>query len=681
MAHAIVDQLPYPRYMNSSYSGPTLLALFCLMSVPSLGFAQGSARDLSELSLEDLMKIEITSASRKEQRAADVAAAVFVITHEDIRRSGMTTIPDLLRMAPGVQVAQMNSNKWAVTVRGFNSLYANKLLVLVDGRSLYNRVFAGVFWDTEDLLLDDIDRIEVIRGPSAAMWGANAVNGVINIVTRTTTATQGALVRVDAGGFGQQGAVRYGGKLRTGTYRVYSQWTGRSESLIEPGTRANDASHSTTTGFRADWTTKPNALMVEGDFTAGQMRGMWFSLDPQTAAFDPVANVPTDTQGGHLLGRWTHTRENGGSLQVQSFVDVAGRQETLGDYDRKVFDIDSQYHTALGANQDVVAGIGYRFIGEKVIGHFGFSLEPDEDSSSLFTAFIQDEVSLFRKRLAVTLGTQVQHDAVSGAGVQPSAKVMWKVNPHQRIWASTSRALRTPSLYERGIRLTYPPAPHPSGLPLVISVFGTAEAKTETLVDAEAGYRVEIGSAASIDVTGFVGTYEHLRTSEPGVPVVEFVPSPRVLVTTYLANQLAATTRGLEIAGHWAPLSDWRLDGSYTAFHVTPHLAATSLDPLAASEEGNAPRMQWHVRSSFSPVERATLAITIFHAGPIEQILVDAYTRTDINAEWRFNRRLSATAIGQNLFDAAHAEFAGKGSFLLTTQVPRTASVRLRWTF
>ena len=234
-------------------------------------------------------------------------------------------------MVPGVQVAQMNSNKWAVSVRGFNGLYANKLLVLVDGRSLYNRVFAGVFWDTEDLMLDDIDRIEVIRGPGAAMWGANAVNGVINIVTKATADTQGGLVRADGGGFGEQGAVRYGGTLGAASYRVYSQWTGRDQSLIAPGTRANDASHSTTTGFRADWTTKPGALMVEGDFTAGQTRGMWFNLDPQTAALEPIANVPSDSQGGHLLGRWTHTRANGGSLQVQSFVDIAGRQETIGE--------------------------------------------------------------------------------------------------------------------------------------------------------------------------------------------------------------------------------------------------------------------------------------------------------------------------------------------------------------
>ncbi|MEP7310637.1 MAG: TonB-dependent receptor [Acidobacteriota bacterium] len=658
-----------------------LLVPLGLATIASPVLAQGRVPDLSQVSIEDLMKIEVTSASRKEERVADVAAAVFVITHDDIRRSGMTSIPDLLRMVPGVQVAQINSNKWAVTVRGFNGLYADKLLVLVDGRSLYNRIFAGVFWDAEDLMLDDVDRIEVIRGPGAALWGANAVNGVINIVTKATTETQGGVVRVEGGRSGEQGTVRYGGTTGAASYRVYSQWTGRDQSLIAPGVRADDASHSTTTGFRVDWTTKPGALMVEGDFTAGQQRGMWFNLDPQTAALEPIANVPSDTQGGHLLGRWTHKGANGGSLQIQSFVDIAGRQETIGDYSRQVFDVDTQYHKALSAHHDLVAGVGYRFIGEKVAGRFGFSLVPVEDSSSLFTAFIQDEITLLGNRLAVTFGSQVQHDAVSGAGVQPTARAMWKASPRQRIWAATSRALRTPSLYERGIRLTFPPVPSPSGLPLVVTATGNPAAETENFVDAEAGYRLELGTAASIDVTGFVGRYEHLRTTEPALPIVQFVPSPQILVNSTFANQLAATTRGLEVAGHWAPVQAWRLDGSYTAFHVSPSLAATSQDPAAGRDEGSAPRSQWQVRSSFSPLDRATLGVAIFHVGPIEQLLVDAYTRADISAEWRFTRRLAVTATGQNLFEAAHAEFAGAGSFLMVTQIPRSANLQVRWVF
>jgi iron complex outermembrane receptor protein len=340
-----------------------------------------------------------------------------------------------------------------------------------------------------------------------------------------------------------------------------------------------------------------------------------------------------------------------------------------------------QYHTALGAHQDLVAGAGYRFFDETFVGQVGFSLTPAEDTSSLSTAFVQDEIELLRNRLAVTVGSQVQYDSEVGAGLQPSARVMWKALPRQRLWASTSRALRTPSLYEQGLLVDFPPVPTASGLPLVVSTLGNPSAATETLVDGEAGYRLEIGTDASIDVTGFVGHYDHLRTQEVAAPVVQFVPSPQILVTTQFGNQLAATTRGLEVAGHWAPVPFWRLDGSYTAFHITPQLAATSQDPTAAQTDGSTPNNQWQVRSVFSPGTRAALDLAIFHVGRLEQLQVAAYTRADINAEWRFTSRLSAMVIGQNLFDAAHAEFGTTGSLLLATEVPRSASLRLRWTF
>jgi iron complex outermembrane receptor protein len=664
--------------MKHRYTHLLLLALAGLMADASPGLAQSPGPDLSLMSIEDLMRIEITSASRKEQPAADVAAAVFVITHDDIRRSGMTTLPDVLRLVPGVDVAQINSNKWAVSVRGFNGLYANKLLVLVDGRSVYNRIFSGVLWDAEDLMLDDIDRIEVIRGPGAAIWGANAVNGVINIVTKATAETQGVLVRVDGGRSGDQGAVRYGGTVGATHYRLYSQWTGRDQSLISPGVRANDASHSVTTGFRADSTKQSGALMFEGDFTAGQARAMWPNLNAQTAALEPIANEPSDVRAGHLLGRWTHARNGGASLQIQSFLDVSARHEPIANYDRHTFDVDTQYHAALGAHQDLVAGAGYRFTGDTFVGHMGFSMTPAE-ASSLLTAFMQDEIELFRNRIAVTLGSQVQYDSDYGAGVQPTARVMWKALPHQRFWTATSRALRTPSLYERGIRLDSPPVPSASGLPLFVTALGNPAVKTENLVDAEAGYRLEIGTGGSIDVTGYVARYDHLRTSEVAAPIVQFVPSPQILVTSEFGNQLQATTRGLEVAGHWMPVPAWRFDGSYTAFHITPRLAAASQDPTAASGDGNAPRAQWQARSVFSPGTRVTLNVAIFRVGQLEQFHVKAYTRGDISAEWRFANSLSAMAIGQNLFAAAHPEFGTGSSFLLVTQVPRSVGLRLQW--
>jgi iron complex outermembrane receptor protein len=641
--------------------------------------AQKPERDLTQVSLEDLMNIEITSASRKEQRATDVAAAVFVITSEDIRHSGMTTIPDLLRLVPGVDVAQVNSNKWAVSIRGFNALYANKLLVLVDGRSIYSPIFSGVIWDTEDMMLDDVDRIEVIRGPGAAIWGANAVNGVINIVTKAAADTQGGLVRVDGGRAGGQGAARYGGTFAAGSYRLYSQWSGRSESVIADGAPAGDPSRYVTTGFRADWTARPGAFMLEGDFTAGKVHALWPNLDPQTAARQPVSADASDTRGGHLLGRWTRAGANGSSLQIQSFVDVEDRREPLADYFRRSYDVDAQYHIALGTRHDLVSGAGYRYARERLIGHVGISMTPPETDSSLLTAFVQDEIALFGKRMAVTLGSQAQYDSLAGAGIQPTARVMWKGLPHQRLWAATSRALRTPSFSERGIRLEYPPVPTEAGLPLIVTAIGNPATQTETLVDAETGYRLEIGGAASVDVTGFVGRYDHLATQETSAPLVQFAPSPRLAVTAQTGNQLAASTRGLEVAGHWAPAAAWRFDGSYTAFHLTPRLAAASQDPTAAVSDASAPRAQWRLASVFSPVARATVNVAIFHVGPLEQLQVEAYTRADMTAEWRFNSRLSLSAIGQNLLNAAHVEFAGTAGLVQTTQVPRSLSLRMRW--
>ncbi len=649
------------------------------MAVSSPLLAQDHLQALRDASIEDLMNIKITSASRKEQRTEDVAAAVFVITHDDIRRSGMTTLPDVLRLAPGVDVAQLNSNKWAISVRGFNALNANKLLVLIDGRSVYNKIFTGVLWDTEDLLLDDIDRIEVIRGPGAALWGANAVNAVINIVTNAAAETQGGLVRVEAGRAGDQGAVRYGGAWRAASYRVYSQWTGRDQSLVAAGTRADDASHSVTSGFRADWANQPDALTLEGSFTAGQARTLWPNLNPQTAAREPISNDPSDTQGGRVRGRWTHARAGGASLEIQSAVEIGERQEPLGDYHRRTFDIDAQYHSALTSHQDVVAGTSYQLNDGGFKGHVGISLTPADSRSFLWAAFVQDEISLLSNRLAITLGSQAQYDSDSGVGLQPTARIMWKGLPRQRIWAATARALRTPALDERGIRVDFPPSAGPGGLPLLVTALGNPSVGTETLVDAEAGYRFEIGTAASIDITGYIGHYEHLTTQEVAAPIVQFVPSPQIVLSTHFANELNATTHGVEIAGRWTPVPAWRLDGGYTAFRITPQLAATSHDPFAASADGNAPRTQWQLRSTFSPDRLVTIGVGLFHVGPLVQLQVGAYTRADINVEWRFTRRLSLMAIGQNVLDPAHTEF-GMSSLLLPTQVPRSVAVRLRWT-
>jgi iron complex outermembrane recepter protein len=412
-----------------------------------------SPNDLSLLTLEELLNIRITSASRKEQTVKDTPAAVFVLTQEDIRRSGMTTLPELFRLVPGMTVSHINSNNWAISVRGLGSLFTNKLLVLIDGRSIYNRTFSGVYWSSQNLMLDDIDRIEIIRGPGGSMWGANAVNGVINIITKAAGDTHGALVRVGTGTQDPgQAAIRYGGSFGATSYRVYSQWSDHGGSVTDRSTTADDSWHAVTAGFRVDRTKGADAITAEGSFTSLLARPMWFT-------FSSPAPGPASTEGtarthdGTLLGRWTHTRATGSALQVQSFVDHHYADNPAATEIETVVDIDVQYHTHLGARHDVVFGGGYRYANLETIGSFTYSLTPPINEGRVVNAFMQDDIALGR-RVRVTLGSKMENDITSGWSVQPTARALWKVTPEtQQAWAAISRAVRTPSAQDLAVRI------------------------------------------------------------------------------------------------------------------------------------------------------------------------------------------------------------------------------------
>jgi iron complex outermembrane receptor protein len=655
------------------------IAVLVSMAMPSRGIAQTAPPrpGLGELSIEELMSVRVTSAARREQPTFDVAAAVFVITHEDIERSGLSSIPDLLRLVPGVQVASINSNRWAISVRGFSDLYSNKLLVLIDGRSVYNRLFSGVIWDAQDPMLDDVERIEVIRGPGAALWGANAVNGVINIVTKTATETHGLVARTDAGTDGEQASVRYGGTGRAGDYRFFAQMTDRGTSLESPGVEARDPSQQYTAGFRLDKSAGPDSVMIEGGLAAGRLHSLWFDLNPHAAA--PITDEPSTTGAGHILARWTHARPGGPTFQLQSYGDLESRREPVGDYMRQVIDIDSQYRMPIGKYQGVIAGAGYRHAVESLGPTIGLAIVPEESAVSLTSVFVQDEISAAQDRLTTTLGAHWQYDSSSGSGFEPSARVMWKLRPSQRLWASASRALHTPSLTDRGLRLIFPPVATPAGLPLVVTAVGNPDLKTETFLDAEVGYRVEAGAVASFDVTAFAGRYDHLLTTEASPAVLEFTPQPQLKVATTFGNYLRATTRGAELALHWMPAPAWRFDANYSAFHMTPHLDPASTDPNAARDDGNTATSQWSLAVTYSPSSRAALHLALGHLGRLEQLQVPAYTRADVTVDWRLTPRLAVMVIGQNLLTASHAEFAGVDDLLQFTQVSRSATVRFRW--
>jgi iron complex outermembrane recepter protein len=654
--------------------------LALILAFPASGRTQTGPRDLSRVSIEDLMRIEIVSAAKKEQRAEDVPAAVFVITQDDIRRSGLRSLPELFRLVPGMQVAQVNSSMWAVAARGFNDLYSNKLLVLVDGRSIYNNGFSGVFWHGEDVLLQDIDRIEVIRGPGGTVWGANAVNGVINIITKSAADTQGTAAAVSAGTFETaQASVRHGGAIGGLAYRLFSQWSDHGDSRSHTGVSAGDRWNSLATGARADWRRGADAVMAQASFTTGESRPQWVQLvSPSPGSAASLAAV-SQVRSGTVQGRWAHTATNGSVFQVQAFSTLRSRDESTLWNSESIHDVELQYRAPLGARHDVVVGGGYR--DDDFSSRPTFALDIPSSEKHITNLFAQDEITL-SPRVMVTLGSKLEHDNYVGWGVLPSARVMWKVTPsRQRAWAAVSRARRTPSAAELGMRIYWAAVPGNAGLPLVFGIVGNPDFQTEELVELEAGYRVQIASSAALDVTVFRGRYDRLSTLEPIAPAFTPSPEPHLFVPLQYANLLNANTAGVEISGHWVPASWWRLDGSYSGFHLAPSVDAASQDAVAAASDGNAPQHQWQLHSSLWPAPRVQFDTALYHVGALRQIGARAYTRADARVEFMISDRLSAIATGQNLFDPAHAEYPAANLGLVTTAVPRSGSVSLSWRF
>jgi iron complex outermembrane receptor protein len=657
-----------------------VIALVLIPASPASSRAQTGPGDLARISIEDLMKIEITSAAKKEQRAEDVAAAVFVITQDDIRRSGIQSLPELFRLVPGMQVAQVSSSMWAVSARGFNDLFSNKLLVLIDGRSIYNHGFSGVFWDGEDLILQDIERIEVIRGPGGTVWGANAVNGVINIVTKSAADTKGTAVALSAGTFDRdQVSVRHGGSLGGLGYRLYSQWSDHAASRDHSGASAEDRWNSLTTGVRTDWTHGADTVMAQASFTTGQSRPHWHELFPPSSGIAPSSAGVSEVRSSTFMGRWAHTRVDGSLFQVQAFRTARLRDEVTLRNMESVHDVELQYRTALGAHHDIVSGGGYR--DTDMHTRPSFTLDIPSTKQQVANAFVQDEITVGR-RVKVTVGSKLEHNNQVGWGVLPSARVMWNVTPAtQRAWAAVSRSRRTPSAAELGMRVYFAAVPGSAGVPLVFGLVGNPEFQTEHLTEIEAGYRFQVGSSAAFDLAVFRGSYDSLGTQEPIAPSFKTSPERHLLLATQYSNLLRADTAGVEIAGHWVPATWWRLDGSYSGFRVSPHLDGASRDPAGAGFDGNAPQHQWQLHSSLWPIPRIQFDASLFHVGRLRQLGARAYTRADVRVELKLSDRLSAIVTGQNLFDRAHAEYPSEHMPIVTTEVPRAAHVSLSWKF
>ena len=637
---------------------------------------------LAELPLEDLLNVEVTSVARQEQSVSESAAAVFVITQDDIRRSGASSIPELLRMVPGLDVAQISANTWAITARGFNAQFANKMLVLMDGRTLYTPLFSGVFWDTQDTVLGDIDRIEVIRGPGASVWGANAVNGVINITTKSARETQGgrlaAVVGTEDTGIG---SLRYGGPMKHGgAYRVYVKSFDRDTFERETGGKAADDWSAFRTGFRMDVSVADgDTLTVQGDAYRGRTGNTIteLSLSPP---YQAPADVHEDVAGANVLGRWRHATSSTSGLSLQAYVDTYDRQSDLFGERRVTFDADLQHHFAPGANQQLIWGIQARRTEDRTNDTFISSFTPDRRDDDFFSAFVEDLLNLRDSRWHLTLGSKFEYNDYIGFAVEPTVRLLARLGERSSAWAAVSRALRSPSRAERDTRANLQAFPT-LGPPAMVSVFGNPDQRPEEARAYELGYRAQWSEAVSFDATAFYNEYDGLRTaqSEPSFP--EASPPPAHLVFPLrFANRSDGHSYGAEVVCNWRVTDHWKVSGWYAWLRVAVDQDASS-NATAASEDADVPRHVAYLRSSHELPRSLYLETTFQFVDRLRKQDVPSYLRADLRLGWHPSARIEASVGIRNALDRVHSEARPQSSIYEPTLIERSYDARLSWKF
>ncbi len=541
---------------------------------------QNPPEDLKHLSLEQLGNVEVTTASKEPEQVWRTPAAIYVITQEDIRRSGATSIDEVLRLAPGLEVARTDSDHWAVGVRGFGGQFSKSLLVLVDGRSVYSPLFAGVYWQVQDTLLEDIERIEVIRGPGGTIWGANAVNGVINIITKSTKDTHGLLVSLSGGNVDQGiGEVRIGGTNGKGLdYRVYGKGFIRGPEFHPDGSNF-DHWKTGQLGFRTDWHLNTrDMLTLQGDMYQG-LDGERVAISLYTPPSRQVFNGPHDVGGGNLLGRWQREFSRDSDIQIQGYFDRTTRHSPQLDESRNTFDIDLLYHVTVKGGQSVLVGIGGRWSPDAIVQKFAtLGFQPQNETDSIYSGFLQDQITLVPDKVALTLGSKFEHNNYSGFEIQPNARILWTPTSHQTFWAAVTRAVRTPSRLDQDLQLTL--LLQPANPTIYLRVVGSKNFSSEQLLGTEFGYRTLIAKKLYVDLAVFQNAYDDLYGYGQGAIFVEnSPPPPHVVFQLPLANALKGDTTGFEIAPDWKPVEWWELKGSYSFLHLYVHDKAGFTDP------------------------------------------------------------------------------------------------------
>lgn len=627
-------------------------AIFCFIFVVLFGFNASAEEDIDSLlglSFKELKNVKVTSVSKKKENAFEAPAAIYVITADDIRRSGATSIPEALRMVPGIEVAQLDSNTWAITSRGFQRQFVNKLLVLMDGRSIYTPLFSGTYWDVQDTVLEDIARIEVIRGPGATLWGANAVNGVINIITKSAKNTQGTYVSAHLGDYERGTAeARYGGKVGNDLhYRFYGKQMSKGETKTATGQEVADNWYTSRGGFKINWDKSAfDSYTVQGDVYREREQQL-YSLPLITS---PQHSVE-EARGGNIITKWDHKIKEGSDINLQFYLDYIERNILVLNQERITADFDFQHNLRYNDRNEIVWGLGYRYFRDELDGptvrnNVYIQYTPKNSSNNLYSGFIQDKIELYEDKLFLTVGSKFEDNYYTSFEFQPNARIQWSPTKNQSVWGAVSRAVRTPSRGEDGIALVAGAA----GSSLVRQV-GNKGIEAEKLIAYELGYRIQPSWRASFDLAVFYDDYDNIRTFEPysGLNIP-------------LANHANAETYGFEIGSRLSVTKNWNLYANYSFVTVDIHTndrpGVGANDSVAEVDEGKSPKNKFSLLSRVNLPHNVELDANVYYVDNLSSISIPTYIRFDARLGWRPIKSMEVSLVGQNLFDDYHPEFS-----------------------
>jgi len=687
------------------FSIGTVVAALLALSAAVPGFAQDD--DFTDFDLEALMDVEVFSVSKKAQSLADSAAAVYVLSEEDIRRSGATSIPELMRLVPGLEVGRIDSSGWAISARGFNGRFANKLLVMIDGRSVYSPLFAGVHWDVQDTMLEDIDRIEIIRGPGGTIWGANAVNGVINIITKSALDTQGALVSAGGGSY-EHGfvSVRQGAKIaESGVMRVYGKYFDRDHFEAAPGESSTDDWDQGRVGFRAEWDLdEVSTLTVQGDAYSGETSGPITDPIPVPpySEFTPDQNV--DLSGGNTVIEFRRWLGEDNVIELKGYFDTTSRGDDGGfNEKRRTFDVGLQHNIALNDSLDLSWGLGYRLNSDEIDSDFALGTVKPNEKNPVYSAFIQADLSTLDDKLRFTLGSKFEDNDFTGFEWQPSARVLVRPNDTHTIWASVSRAVRTPSNAEDSIRAVIGVVPQAAlgtidpALPALAPflpcptcdvAFGFAGVDTyesEELLAYELGWRGQLSERLNMDIATYFNDYDNLRTTEIDTtnPVTIGFDPVNFLNQIWLvaANNMSGEVYGVELAVSAKPTDWWKIRGGYNYIKMDLELDSGTIDPASLAFEDASPSNQIFIHSMLDLPEHVNFDTIFRWKDRISTHDIDSAFNLDARLAWKPLEQLEIAVVGQNLLSPSEREFLNNAVIGdAATRVPRGVYGKITWT-